>query len=47
VEFIAQLYQAGVLHSQGMSMMDAIRQTGVSEATFYQWCRLLSPFMSN
>ncbi len=26
-----------MLHSQGMSMADAIRQLGVSEVTFYRW----------
>ena len=28
-----------VLHSQGMTMSDAIRQIGVSEVTFYRWCK--------
>lgn len=27
------------LHSQGMSMADAVRQIGVSEVTFYRWRR--------
>ena len=31
--------QAEVLHGQGMSMADAIRQLGISEVTFYRWCK--------
>ena len=31
------LRQAEVLHGQGMSMADAIRQLGISEVTFYRW----------
>ena len=29
--------QAEVLHGQGMSMADAIRQLGISEVTYYRW----------
>jgi transposase len=36
-EIVAKLRQADVLHGQGMSMVDAIRQIGVSEVTFYRW----------
>jgi len=36
-EIVSKLRQADVLHSQGMSMVDAIRQIGVSEVTFYRW----------
>ncbi len=36
-EIVSKLRQADVLHSQGMSMADAIRQMGVSEVTFYRW----------
>ena len=36
-EMVAKLRQVDVLHSQGMSMVDAIRQIGVSEVTFYRW----------
>ena len=36
-EIVTKLRQADVLHSQGMSMVDAIRQIGVSEVTFYRW----------
>ena len=31
------LRQAEVLHGQGKSMADAIRQLGISEMTFYRW----------
>ena len=34
------LRQAEVLHGQGMSMADAIRQLGISEVTFYLYRRL-------
>lgn len=36
-EMVAKLRQVDVLHSQGMAMVDAIRQIGVSEVTFYRW----------
>ena len=36
-EIVAKLRQVDVLHSQGMSMADAIRQIGVSEVSFYRW----------
>ena len=36
-EIVGKLRQADVLHCQGMSMADAIRQIGVSEVTFYRW----------
>ncbi len=36
-EIVAKLRQVDVLHSQGMSMVDAIRQIGVSEVSFYRW----------
>jgi len=38
-EIVAKLRQVDVLHSQGASMVDAIRQIGVSEVTFYRWRR--------
>lgn len=34
---MGKLRQADLLHSQGMSMADAIRQLGISEVTFYRW----------
>ncbi len=36
-EMVAKLRQVDVLRGQGMSMVDAIRQIGVSEVTFYRW----------
>ena len=36
-EVVSKLRQVDVLHSQGMSMADAIRQISVSEVTFYRW----------
>ena len=36
-EIVGLLRQADVLHSQGMSMSEVIRQVGVSEVTFYRW----------
>ena len=35
-EIVGLLRQAEVLHGQGMSMADAIRQLGISEVTFYR-----------
>ena len=36
-EIVGLLRQAEVLHGQGLSMADAIRQLGISEVTFYRW----------
>ena len=36
-EIVAKLRQVDVLHSQGMSMVDATRQSSVSELSYYQW----------
>jgi transposase-like protein len=36
-EIVARLRQVDVLTAQGQSMAGAIRQIGVSEATFYRW----------
>jgi transposase-like protein len=36
-EIVAKLRQVDVLISQGQNMVDAIRQIGVSEVTFYRW----------
>ena len=36
-EIVSLLRQTEVLHGQGMSMADAIRQLGISEFTFYRW----------
>ena len=38
-EIVSKLRQVDVLHGQGMSMADAIRQIGVSEVSFYRWRR--------
>jgi putative transposase len=39
-EIVAKLRQVDVLVSQGQTMMDAIRQLGVSEVTYYRWCQI-------
>jgi putative transposase len=36
-EIVAKLRQVDVLVSQGQNMMDAIRQIGASEVTYYRW----------
>ena len=36
-EIVAKLRQVEVLHSQGASAADAIRQIGVTEVTYYRW----------
>ena len=36
-EIVAKLRQVDVLHSQGSTMADAIRQIGVTEVTYYRW----------
>ena len=36
-EIVANLRQVDVLVSQGQSVVDAIRQIGVSEVTYYRW----------
>lgn len=36
-EIVAKLRQVDVLVSQGQSVVDAIRQIGVSEVTYYRW----------
>jgi hypothetical protein len=36
-EIVAKLRQIDVLVSQGKPMVDAIRQIGVSEVTYYRW----------
>src|SRR5262245_46468423 len=36
-EIVAKLRQVDVLASQGKNMVDAIRQIGVSEVTYYRW----------
>ena len=36
-EIVRMLRQAEVLHGQGMSMADAVRQLEISEVTYYRW----------
>lgn len=36
-EIVSKLRQVDVLHIQGMTMADAIRQISVSEVTYYRW----------
>ena len=36
-EIVSQLRQVEVLMGQGMSRLDAIRQIGVVEQTYYRW----------
>ena len=41
-EIVTKLRQAEVLMGQGMSRLDAIRQIGVVEQTYYRWRRQYS-----
>ena len=36
-EIVMKLRQVDVLHGQGATMVDAIRQIGVTEYTYYRW----------
>jgi len=36
-EIVTKLRQVELLQSQGMAVADEIRQTGVSEVTYYRW----------
>ena len=38
-EIVAKLRQVEVLQGQGSTVVDAIRQIGVSEVTYYRWRR--------
>src|SRR5437763_16922546 len=38
-EIVAKLRQVDVLISRGQNLLDAIRQIGVSEVTYYRWRR--------
>ncbi len=38
-EIVRLLRQAEILHGQGLSMADATRRLGISEVTFYRWCK--------
>ena len=39
-EIITKLRQVDVLMGQGMSRLDAIRQMGIVEQTYYRWRKL-------
>ena len=36
-EIVTKFRQLEVLYGQGLTMIDAIRQIGVSEVTYYRW----------
>ncbi len=36
-DIVTKLRQVEVLHGQGLSMADAVRQIGTSQHTFYRW----------
>ena len=36
-DIVTKLRQVEVLHGQGLSMADAVRQIGISQDTFYRW----------
>ena len=36
-EIVAKLRQVDVLHSQGITMAEAVRKIGVTEVTYYRW----------
>ena len=36
-DIVTKLRQVEVLHGQGLSMADAVRQIGISQHTFYRW----------
>ena len=38
-EIVAELRQVEVLQGQGSTVVDAIRQIGVTEVTYYRWRR--------
>ena len=38
-EIVTKLRQVEVLMGQGMSRLDAIRQIGLVEQTYYRWCK--------
>ena len=38
-EFVVKLRQVEVLQGQGSTLVDAIRQIGVTEVTYYRWRR--------
>ena len=46
-EAVAKLRQVDVLVSQGQSVAEAIRATGVTEVTYYRWRREFGGLKSN
>lgn len=36
-DIVTKLRQVEVLHGQGLSMADAVRQVGISQHAFYRW----------
>ena len=46
-EIVTKLRQVDVLVSQGQSVVDAIRQIGVSEVTYYRWRQEFGGLKSN
>ena len=39
-EIVSKLRQVEVLHGQGMTVAEAVRQIGVTQQTFYRWRKL-------
>ena len=39
-EIVVKLRQVEVLQGQGMSIVDAVRQIGVTQQTYYRWRKL-------
>ena len=39
-EIVSKLRQVEVLQGQGMSIVDAVRQIGVTQQTYYRWRKL-------
>ena len=46
-EIVTKLRQVDVLVSQGQGIVDAIRQIGVSEVTYYRWRQEFGGLKSN
>ena len=38
-EIVSKLRQVDVLTGQGSTVADAVRQIGVTEYTYYRWCK--------
>ena len=39
-EIVSKLRQIELLQGQGMTIADAARQIGLTQQTFYRWCKL-------